>query len=221
MEDLFERAVQIARARYPGRPEVARAVSLRLQTGDVPVHVLAGHLVAGPRLADALVSPEVRQDMHLAAFIDRVAQALPVVPTPGQRDQRTSELIEETRLLRAATEKAALEAESRQFQATARAGFARIVESTRRGTAMQSGATDPPPPQARELKRRALIEQHVARWPSIERDLKDASVNGLREAAGCVRRGWWREGAALEWARVRGKLIEAQRAAASVFRMGR
>jgi hypothetical protein len=79
MEDLSERAVQIARARYPGRPEVARAVSLRFQTGDVPAHVLAGHLTAGPKAADALVSPEVRQDMHLAAFIDRVAQTLPAV----------------------------------------------------------------------------------------------------------------------------------------------
>lgn len=63
----------------------------------------------------------------------------------------------------------------------------------------------PPEPQ---LKRVALVARHAHCWQTIERDLKDASANGLRGAAGGLERGWWREAAALDWARARGKLIE-------------
>jgi hypothetical protein len=78
-----------------------------------------------------------------------------------------------------------------------------------------------PAQQDQELKRVELVKRHSACWQTIERDLKDASVNGLREAAGANRRGWWREGAALDWARARGKLIESAALPSSVYSMGR
>lgn len=97
MEDLAARAVQMARARHPGRPEVARAVSLRIQAGDVPAHVIAAAMgydfSAGLTVADMLAGPEVRKDMSLAAFIDSVAQTLPAV-APAAAPYGDSELIE-------------------------------------------------------------------------------------------------------------------------------
>lgn len=66
-----------------------------------------------------------------------------------------------------------------------------------------------PKERGREIKRKALIDDNLRRWPTIERDLKDASTNGLSEAARMASKpGWWYEGSALEWARARGKLRE-------------
>ncbi len=58
----------------------------------------------------------------------------------------------------------------------------------------------------RPIKRATLIEKCASRWPSIERDLKDASKNGLSAAAKAEHIGFWREDAAVEWATARGKL---------------
>jgi hypothetical protein len=59
-----------------------------------------------------------------------------------------------------------------------------------------------------KVKRAALIERNRGKWPTIERDLKDAAENGLSSSAKADGRGWWLEGAALAWADVRGKLSD-------------
>jgi hypothetical protein len=76
-------------------------------------------------------------------------------------------------------------------------------------------------PPDRELKKVALVQLHAHSWRSINGDFGDAVKNGLRAAAGGTQRGWWWECAALEWARARGKLIEATQVPATVFNMGR
>lgn len=56
------------------------------------------------------------------------------------------------------------------------------------------------------VKRAALIERNRRRWLSIERDLKDASSNGLSTAAKADTAGFWWEGDALKWAEARNKV---------------
>ena len=56
------------------------------------------------------------------------------------------------------------------------------------------------------VKRAALIERNRRRWVSVERDLKDASSNGLSAAAKADATGFWWEGDALKWAELRNKL---------------
>lgn len=58
------------------------------------------------------------------------------------------------------------------------------------------------------IKREVLVSKHVRAWPTIERDLKDASENGLSAEAKSDERGMWWEAAALAWATARGKLRE-------------
>lgn len=66
---------------------------------------------------------------------------------------------------------------------------------------------EPAPDRGRRVKRAALIADNVRRWPTIERDLKDAATNGLSEAAkDGAAVGWWWEGSAIEWARARAKV---------------
>jgi hypothetical protein len=57
------------------------------------------------------------------------------------------------------------------------------------------------------MSRSALVKAHLAKWPTIESDLKDASKNGLASAKAGKRD--WNETHALEWARSRGKLLSA------------
>jgi hypothetical protein len=57
------------------------------------------------------------------------------------------------------------------------------------------------------MKKNTLVQTYSDRWPSVARDIADASSNGLSKAAKAGRRDWW-EVAALEWARNAGKLIE-------------
>ena len=54
-------------------------------------------------------------------------------------------------------------------------------------------------------KRNALVEEYRGRWPTIERDLRSASENGLSKVAKCRAHGHWNVMAALDWARQRGK----------------
>jgi hypothetical protein len=56
------------------------------------------------------------------------------------------------------------------------------------------------------IKREALVLKHERTWPTIDRDLKDASENGLSAAAKSDKRGMWWEAAALAWATAKGKL---------------
>lgn len=55
------------------------------------------------------------------------------------------------------------------------------------------------------LTKRAMIENYKKEWPTIERDIKDASTNGL-DAAKASKRGWVEEQALL-WARANNKFI--------------
>jgi hypothetical protein len=90
------------------------------------------------------------------------------------------------------------------------------------GAAARTESTAARPRDDCEMKKGALIKKYADRWPSIGRDFKDAAApDGLRSAAGGTRHGWWWEGAALEWARVRGKLNHPVQVPSSVFHMGR
>jgi hypothetical protein len=65
------------------------------------------------------------------------------------------------------------------------------------------------------FKKSALVAAHVHEWPTIERDISDATANGLATAAKAGTRGW-READALTWARAKGKLISAAKPADSL-----
>lgn len=54
------------------------------------------------------------------------------------------------------------------------------------------------------VKRKVLVANNIQRWPSIERDLLDASKNGLAKAAKAGGRDWYVD-EALKWAASRGK----------------
>jgi hypothetical protein len=56
------------------------------------------------------------------------------------------------------------------------------------------------------LKRAALIAKHEHQWPTIARDLQDASDNQLSKVAKATGHGDWFEADALKWAEQRGKL---------------
>ncbi len=58
------------------------------------------------------------------------------------------------------------------------------------------------------MTKAALIAAHEHEWPTIERDIKDASGNGLSKARAGNRD--WKEVAALQWARSKNKLIKPQ-----------
>ncbi len=57
-------------------------------------------------------------------------------------------------------------------------------------------------------KRAALVALLEHEWPTIEKDLNEASRDGLREAAHAGTHGFWRVDKAREWAKQRGKLRE-------------
>lgn len=54
--------------------------------------------------------------------------------------------------------------------------------------------------------RRVLIQRHSHHWPTIDRDIKDASTNGLHKAKAGKRE--WYENIALDWAAANGKLTD-------------
>lgn len=56
------------------------------------------------------------------------------------------------------------------------------------------------------LTKQAMITNHKKNWPTIERDIKDASKNGLVAAKFSDRK--WVEELALNWARANNKLID-------------
>lgn len=68
------------------------------------------------------------------------------------------------------------------------------------------GAGDTAPIEKR--KKSALVSECQSDWPTIERDIQDASRNGLAAAAKLADGRDWDKGRALEWAKERGKLIE-------------
>lgn len=87
-----------------------------------------------------------------------------------------------------------------------------LISSINEAKEQSSGqaATNPPasPPEQlprAKLQRKALIEKHLRKWESIDRDLKDAASNGLSGVAK-LGGGFWDEEAALLWARERGKI---------------
>lgn len=59
------------------------------------------------------------------------------------------------------------------------------------------------------LKREALVAKHERAWPTIDRDLKDASQNGLSGAAKSDEHGMWWESQALAWATKKGKMRDS------------
>ena len=67
----------------------------------------------------------------------------------------------------------------------------------------ERSAPDSPPP--RILKKIALIRELEHEWPTIERDLSEASRNGLSEAK-ADKHGYWDADKARQWADSNGKL---------------
>lgn len=59
------------------------------------------------------------------------------------------------------------------------------------------------------LKKVALVKKYIGQWPTIGADLSSAGENGLAKAAKAGQRNWI-EGAALDWARGKGKLNQPQ-----------
>jgi hypothetical protein len=59
-------------------------------------------------------------------------------------------------------------------------------------------------------KRAALITEVKLYWPTISDDLRHSDSNGLAAAASLPEHGYWDIDAATNWARERGKLIEAK-----------
>lgn len=66
-------------------------------------------------------------------------------------------------------------------------------------------------------KRAALVSEVVNFWPSVDRDLRDASRNGLSEMAKHSKNTFWKVSEALNWAGQRGKLVKGK---AQVFVSG-
>jgi hypothetical protein len=84
-------------------------------------------------------------------------------------------------------------------------GFTVAAEATPTGGTGGPATQQPVPDRGRRVKRKALLSDNSRRWPTIERDLKDAASNGLSAAAKDESHGWWWEGSAREWARSHGK----------------
>lgn len=55
------------------------------------------------------------------------------------------------------------------------------------------------------VQKRVMVKFHVACWPTIETDMKDAATNGLAAARAGAR--GWREAEALAWAESKGRLL--------------
>lgn len=107
----------------------------------------------------------------------------------------------------------------RRIHSTATVKSASASESAASMDTMTSPASavansTPPEPQVKTvdrgwtLKRAALIEKHKNQWPTIARDLQDASENQLSKAAKATGHGDWFEADALKWAEQRGKLTK-------------
>ena len=79
-------------------------------------------------------------------------------------------------------------------------------------TPLLVAASVEPEKAAPKLTKAALIAQHKHEWTTIERDIKDASGNGLAKAARAGARTWY-EDAAMKWARSKNKLIQTANAA--------
>ncbi len=84
----------------------------------------------------------------------------------------------------------------------------RLAEERKPGSGPRAGPA---------LKKRALVAKHVGQWPSIERDLSEASRNGLNAAKVAGRPGWWIEDEALSWAKANDRLRFAATDPSSVF----
>jgi hypothetical protein len=64
------------------------------------------------------------------------------------------------------------------------------------------------------MTKAAMVAQHAHEWPTLERDMTDASTNGLA-AAKAGARGWY-EPDAMEWARANNKLANTSKSASSL-----
>ncbi|WP_138515379.1 hypothetical protein [Rhodoferax bucti] len=65
------------------------------------------------------------------------------------------------------------------------------------------------------MTKASMLEQHKHQWRTIERDMTDASTNGL-DAAKAGKRGW-DENAALAWARANNKLLNPAKPAGALL----
>ena len=64
------------------------------------------------------------------------------------------------------------------------------------------------------MTKASMVENHEHQWPTINRDIADASANGLASAKAGPR--GWNEAFALEWARANNKLVNVSKPTSSL-----
>lgn len=84
------------------------------------------------------------------------------------------------------------------------------------GYSVRFAGASKPQAKVEKRKRGALINELSPRWPTIYRDLQDASRNELADAAK-LGGGYWDVDAALKWAEEKGKLKSPSNAPQSSF----
>lgn len=92
---------------------------------------------------------------------------------------------------------------------TERARLLAVLDGQEQLEQEPSPAPSPDEPAPTILKKKALIAQLKHEWPSIEADLKDATRNGLKDAAATGVHGEWFVEPAHAWAQRKGKLKQA------------
>ena len=92
---------------------------------------------------------------------------------------------------------------------TERARLLAVLDGQEQPEQEPSPAPTPAKPTPTIMKKKALIAQLEHEWPSIEADLKDATRNGLKDAAAAGVHGEWRIEPARAWAQRKGKLKQA------------
>ena len=66
-----------------------------------------------------------------------------------------------------------------------------------------------PAPPTSILKKSALVKKYERDWVTIESDLGHADENDLKKVAKSSKHGYWLEGAALDWAKQNGKMLDS------------
>lgn len=127
------------------------------------------------------------------------------------REVKTGESIKDIQVVLCRDFSAWLAAQRKPPSEHIRAWFdAKGAGDTQQEEAPKIGAGKTAPIEKRT--RAALIKDLQAEWPTIERDLQDASRNGLAAAAKLADARGWNKGRALDWAKEHGKLIEEKSA---------
>ncbi len=120
----------------------------------------------------------------MAMHVTTIGDAL---STPEERIQRALIKLRAKRVEKQAEAEASV-----AFAAARERGMAKAIESNLKGEIVSN---------------QALISRNKGAWPTAEKDLKEASRNGLKSTAHTGTKNRWHEGAALQWAAANNKLL--------------